>query len=42
MLGTDLCQVLARDHDLVSVDVDDFDVTDAPAVSEFVARHRPE
>jgi len=42
MLGTDLCQVLARDHDLISVDVDDFDVTDAPAVSEFVARHRPE
>jgi len=41
MLGSDVCEVLARDHELTGVDIDDFDVSNAPDAAEAIARAAP-
>ncbi len=42
LLGGDLCEALSGKHELVAVDLDDFDVTHAQATREALAAARPE
>jgi dTDP-4-dehydrorhamnose reductase len=42
MLGTDLCEVLAPDHDVLGVDLQDFDLTDRAATDDCLSAHRPD
>jgi dTDP-4-dehydrorhamnose reductase len=42
MLGTDVCQVLGPDHDVVACDIDDFDITDLDATLAAVHAISPE
>lgn len=42
MLGTEVCAVLARKHEVQGVDLEDFDITDAAAVDAALAASRPE
>jgi len=42
MLGSDLCELLAREHEVRGVDIEGFDVTEPAAVSEALAARRPE
>ena len=42
-LGFDLCRILAdRKTDCLGVDIEDFDITDAPAVDAFISAYRPD
>lgn len=41
MLGADVCALLAKRYEVRGVDIDDFDLTDAPAVRSALAEHRP-
>ena len=42
-LGTDLCaELLGRGHDVIGVDIDDMDITDASAVEEYIGKSMPE
>jgi dTDP-4-dehydrorhamnose reductase len=41
MLGSDLCETLAHDHDLRAVDIEDFDIADAAATRAAIADWRP-
>ncbi len=36
MLGSDLCPLLAKEHEVVGVDIDDFDITSSTASDEVV------
>jgi dTDP-4-dehydrorhamnose reductase len=42
MLGSDVVEVLAADHDVTGVDFDDFDLTDLPAVSKAMQAVLPD
>jgi len=42
MLGTDLCEILAGEHEVVGVDLEDFDITDEAATREAVVGSHPE
>ena len=42
MLGTDLCQVLAGDHEVIGYDIDDFDIVDHVATHDAVVAVEPE
>jgi len=42
MLGRDLCDALSQAHEVVAVDMDDFDITDAAATLDTVLAARPE
>jgi dTDP-4-dehydrorhamnose reductase len=42
MLGTDVCEVLERGHDVKGVDIEDFDVVEAEAVERAVAAAGPD
>lgn len=42
MLGTDVCDVLAEEHEVRGADIEDFDITDAEATRAAVADHRPD
>lgn len=41
MLGTDLCEILAKEHEVVGVDVEDFDVSDASQTRDAISRASP-
>ena len=41
MLGSDLVDVLGRDHDVAGVDVDDFDITSAADCDRVIREFRP-
>ena len=42
MLGSDLCEALAGEHEVVAADLDDFDITEAASVGRGIAAARPE
>jgi dTDP-4-dehydrorhamnose reductase len=42
MLGTDLCEVLSRGHQVTGVDLDDFNVAEAGPTARAVAQLKPE
>jgi dTDP-4-dehydrorhamnose reductase len=42
MLGTDLCEILGREHEIIGVDIEDFKVADRCATQEAVRRVKPE
>ncbi|MBN1459350.1 MAG: NAD(P)-dependent oxidoreductase, partial [Armatimonadetes bacterium] len=42
MLGTNLRETLARDHHVVGVDLEDFDITDETATREAIVGAHPE
>jgi len=42
MLGSDLCDALSQAHDVVAVDVGDFDITDAIATTNAIVTAHPE
>lgn len=42
MLGTDVCEVLDEDHEVVGVDIDDFDITDGPGATRAIASRAPD
>ncbi len=42
MLGSDLCEALAGEHEVRGVDIEDFDVTEPAAVAEALGAARPE
>ena len=42
MLGTDVCEVLGEEHEVAGVDIDDFDITDGPRVSDAIAAWAPD
>ena len=42
MLGTDLANVLSQEHQVIGVDIDDFDITDAVRTKEKIREIAPE
>jgi len=42
MLGSDLCYALAREHEVIGVDLEDFDITKAASVGQGIAAAGPE
>lgn len=42
MLGTDLCETLSGEHEVVGVDIEDVDITSASLVRELIERISPE